>query len=413
MASEVFTEYYKKIKKESLLKSFLCSLTIGFSVLFICAISSWLSGFITGIYIGLLLFIITMTISTLIFYKHKFYPTTKKIAQRVDVLGLEERILTMTELEHDNSYIAMKQREDALNAIKSVNSKMLKIAVSLPLIIAVAVSATFGTGMTVVAAVNPNSGKEFIDSFREKKTYEITYAVEGKGWVINFSKTENSALISATKEREKQREKDIINGKEVTYDEDIPYTFKSRLGISYTAINEDTNATIILDGSNYKDVEYSIKVAEGDEFDRTLMALPQKGYVFVGWSDGVESPYREDKNITENKTITAVFDEVENVKEQENQNSEEEDKAGDSNSNVGSSNSNSGSGNDGNSGSSDENKNGAKESPSNQVVDGKTYYGDIFEDAYREMVERVKNSSSLTEAEKKAISDYFDSIRKS
>lgn len=47
-----------------------------------------------------------------------------------------------------------------------------------------------------------------------------------------------------------------------------------------------------------------------------------------------------------------------------------------------------------------------------QVINGKTYYGDVFEDAYREMLERMKNNNSLSEAEKKAISDYLDSIRK-
>ena len=55
---------------------------------------------------------------------------------------------------------------------------------------------------------------------------------------------------------------------------------------------------------------------------------------------------------------------------------------------------------------------GSKASPANQIINGETYYGDVFNEAYSEMLERMKNNNSLSEAEKKAISDYLDSIRK-
>ena len=115
---------------------------------------------------------------------------------------------------------------------------------------------------------------------------------------------------------------------------------------------------------------------------------------------------------TATKTVTATFEKVTdllNGEKGEGQGQGEE--AGDEDS--GNSNS-SGDGSDGagmpdtgNSGGE-----GAKASPANQVINGKTYYGDVFEDAYREMLERMKNNNSLSEAEKKAISDYLDSIRK-
>ncbi|MFR2944280.1 MAG: InlB B-repeat-containing protein [Lachnospiraceae bacterium] len=412
MTSEVFKKYYKKIGRESILKALLCGLTIGFSLMFVCIAASWLAGFKAGIYIGLGLFVAATAIATPLFYTFRFRPTTKKIAQRIDTLGLEERILTMAELENDDSFIAMKQREDALKAMKSVSSEMLKIAVSVPLIAALAISATLGTGMTVAAAVAPDGGKHFVDGLKEKHTYEITYTVEGKGWVIDFTKKENAALIAAMKERTQQREIDKANGKEVTEDETIPDTFRTRLGIVYTAIDETAQATMVLDGANYEDTTYTFEVTEGDEFGVKLMALPQKGYVFVGWSDGVTSPYREDMEATATKTVTATFEKVTdllNGEKGEGQGQGEE--AGDEDS--GNSNS-SGDGSDGagmpdtgNSGGE-----GAKASPANQVINGKTYYGDVFEDAYREMLERMKNNNSLSEAEKKAISDYLDSIRK-
>lgn len=414
MTSEVFKKYYKKIGRESILKALLCGLTIGFSLMFVCIAASWLAGFKAGIYIGLGLFVAATAIATPLFYTFRFRPTTKKIAQRIDTLGLEERILTMAELENDDSFIAMKQREDAMNAMKSVSSEMLKIAVSVPLIAAVAISATLGTGMTVAAAVAPDGGKHFVDGLKEKHTYEITYTVEGKGWVIDFTKKENAALLAAMKERARQREIDKANGKEVTEDETLPGTFQSRLGIVYTASDETAQATMVLDGANYEDTTYTFEVTEGEEFGVKLMALPQKGYVFVGWSDGVTSPYREDMEATATKTVTATFEEVTDPGGgSKNDGQEQGEEPGDADSGNGSSSSSGdGSGDGNNNNTSNSNGEGSKAAPANQIINGETYYGDVFEDAYREMLERMKNNNSLSEAEKKAISDYLDSIRK-
>lgn len=414
MTSEVFKKYYKKIGRESILKALLCGLTIGFSLMFVCIAASWLAGFKAGIYIGLGLFVAATAIATPLFYTFRFRPTTKKIAQRIDTLGLEERILTMAELENDDSFIAMKQREDAMKAMKSVSSEMLKIAVSVPLIAAVAISATLGTGMTVAAAVAPDGGKHFVDGLKEKHTYEITYTVEGKGWVIDFTKKENAALIAAMKERAQQREIDKANGKEVTEDETLPDTFRTRLGIVYTAIDETAQATMVLDGANYEDTTYTFEVTEGEEFGVKLMALPQKGYVFVGWSDGVTSPYREDMEATATKTVTATFEEVTDPGGgSKNDGQEQGEEPGDADSGNGSSSSSGdGSGDGNNNNTSNSNGEGSKAAPANQIINGETYYGDVFNEAYSEMLERMKNNNSLSEAEKKAISDYLDSIRK-
>lgn len=421
MANEVFKKYYKKIGQESILKSLLYALTIGFMLMFVCIAASWFVGFKAGIYIGFGLFVVSAGIATPLLYKFKFRPTTKKIMQRIDALGLEERMLTMAELENDNSFMAMKQREDAMNAVKSVSSEMLKIAVSVPLIAAVAISATLGTGMTVAAAVAPDGGRRFVDFLKEKQTFDVVYAVEGKGWVIDFTKKENAALLEAAQVRAEQREKDLINGKEVKEDEELPASFKNRLKVVSTLNeNAEAKATIVLDGANAQDVTYSFRVTEGDEFGVTLMALPQKGYVFVGWSDGVKSPYREDVTVTESRTVAAVFDEVDGLDEaggqdSNNQNGDksEDSEPSDSDAKAGeSADDQEGKPNDKDSSADNSGDDGAKTTPGNQIIDGKTYYGDVFDQAYQEMLERMSKDSSMTEAEKKAISDYLDSIRK-
>ena len=49
----------------------------------------------------------------------------------------------------------------------------------------------------------------------------------------------------------------------------------------------------------------------------------------------------------------------------------------------------------------------------NQVIDGETYYGNkTFDNAYEEAMEAIQNSDSLTEEQKKIISDYYDTIEK-
>ena len=422
MANEVFKKYYKKIGKESILNSLFCGLTIGFSLMFVCIAASWFAGFKAGIYIGIGAFVVSAGIATPILYKYKFRPTTKKVMQRIDALGLEERMLTMSELENDDSFMALKQREDAMKAMKSVNCEMLKIAVSLPLIATVAISATLGTGMTVAAAVAPDGGKNLVESWKEKQTFDVVYTVEGKGWVIDFTKKENAALLEAAQLRAEQREKDLINGREVKEDEELPASFKNRLKVvSALSENADANATIVLDGANADDVTYSFRVTEGDEFGVTLMALPQKGYVFVGWSDGAKSPYREDVTVTQSRTVTAVFDEVDGLDEAGGQNSEKTDgdKSQDSDPSDSDAKAGESAEDDTNSKPSDRDTSadntsddGAKTTPGNQIIDGQTYYGDVFDQAYQEMLDRMSKDSSLSDAEKKAISDYLDSIRK-
>lgn len=66
----------------------------------------------------------------------------------------------MTELENDPSFIALKQREDALSSLGKVNTSLLKFAISVPLIASVAVVGLFGAGMTTVSALSAAAYQE-------------------------------------------------------------------------------------------------------------------------------------------------------------------------------------------------------------------------------------------------------------
>ena len=119
--NSLFEKYRSRVVREGVLKAVFCGLIIGFAVFIVSAAALWFTGVTWGIWLSLALFLVCTGISVPIFYYAKFKPTAKAIAKRIDKLGLEERILTMMELENDQSFIAMKQREDAVQALKTAD----------------------------------------------------------------------------------------------------------------------------------------------------------------------------------------------------------------------------------------------------------------------------------------------------
>ena len=200
------------------------------------------------------------------------------------------------------------------------------------------------------------------------------------------------------KEKNKKHKLIKINNKEIVELKQFPTAFSNRISVNYRCF-EDIDATMVLDGANFADVSYRI---ESDE-THILMALPYKGYVFIGWSDGCASPFREIDNYSTD--LIALFDEVSSVGEDL---PDEQKEPGDKDESSGSGESD-GRGEEGNGTGKTSNDDswgdGAKGSPANQVINGETYYGDIFNQSYQEAVERVKNNPNLTDAQKKAISD--------
>ena len=74
--------------------------------------------------------------------------------------------------------------------------------------------------------------------------------------------------------------------------------------------NEATIAEYLVkyetDGNGAINGEATQIVVEGEDCSQ-VTAVPDEGYEFVTWSDGITTPERQDKNVTEDKTITAQF----------------------------------------------------------------------------------------------------------
>lgn len=195
-SKELLNKYYAHVKKEGLIKSLLCALIVGFSALAVTALACWFAGF-KAVWIAAIVFVAVTGASFAIFYFIVFRFSVERAAKRADAAGLEERIITMTELEGDNSYIAQRQREDALQVFASVSDRITKFAVPVALIIVVGVSAVTGGALTTVAALSATDqvppivdlidptkpGDSTVDPLNPQ--YELTFEAYADGKIDN------------------------------------------------------------------------------------------------------------------------------------------------------------------------------------------------------------------------------------
>lgn len=397
----VLIEFKKKAKKQNIIKAGLCSVAISllFNIPFLIAF--WIMDYKYKFIICAGIFIVGISVLFPVLYFKKFQYTEIQLAKRIDDLGLEERVLTMIELKDNNSFIAKKQKEDTLNVLKTVEANDLKGKYKKQSFLSI-FSTALASLVIALSLMFPNIRETIIAHGEPKYTIEVS--AKGLGFVIDYSKYENQSLINAVSKKQEQDQIDKINNKEIVELKQFPTAFSNRISVDYRCF-EDIDATMVLDGANFEDISYRIKSDE----THILMALPYKGYVFIGWSDGCTSPFREIDDYSSD--LIALFDEVSSVGENMPDKQEEPgDKDGSADSES------DGIGPEGNGTGKTNNDDswgdGAKGSPANQVINGETYYGDIFNQSYQEAVERIKNDTNLTDAQKKAITDYFESIRK-
>ena len=336
----IFDSYYARLSKEGFIKSLLCGLGVAAGVLCVVAFGLWMSG-AKGFWIAIIAWAAALFIATPLFYFVKFRPTTKEMAKRVDMLGLEERILTMTELEGDDSFIAMKQREDAKNALAKVNASLLKFAVSVPLIIAVCAVTVLGSGLTTVSALA------------------------------------DAGVI--------QPGKDILDDGKVEF-VDVVYS-----------VDDDMHGFI--------EGDFIQRVEKGGDCVGVL-AVAEDGWVFKKWSDGLEEPFRQDMKVAADVEFVAIFQELGEEKEEEQDKEGEPDTDGmkqeeptDSKNNSKLNDKGKGDG----SGS-------VKWNPSNQVLDNKTYYGDLYDDAKKNGIDKISQNGDIPKEGKDIVSGYIKGI---
>lgn len=335
----IFDSYYARLSKEGFVKSLLCGLGVAAGVLCVVAFGLWMSG-AKGFWIAIIAWAAALFIATPLFYFVKFRPTTKEMAKRVDMLGLEERILTMTELEGDDSFIAMKQREDAKNALAKVNASLLKFAVSVPLIIAVCAVTVLGSGLTTVSALA------------------------------------DAGVIKPGK--------DILDDGKVEF-VDVVYS-----------VDDDMHGFI--------EGDFIQRVEKGGDCVGVL-AVAEDGWVFKKWSDGLEEPFRQDVKVTADAEFVAIFQELgedgeDGEEGKDGESDEDGDKKGDPTDSNGQS-------KPGKNDSQGDGSGSVKWNPSNQVLDNKTYYGDLYDDAKKNGIDKITQNGDIPKEGKDIVSGYI------
>lgn len=409
MSNEIFKKYYNKLAREGIVKGLLCGLIIGLALLFIMATSFWFFGYQNTLVLALA-FVVVTAAATVLFYHFKFRPTTKSIAKRVDALGLEERLLTMHQLEGDTSYIAMRQREDALKALSKLDSSLLKWAVSIPLIVATCICGVAGLGMTGVYTAYAldaiDSGMGIISDAvtPDPQAYYITYAIEGYGRIELVDDKGNVLDWMEVQPEAEQGQSPSLWG---TY---LDGAGAFRNG----AIGNNLNKEDREEGEDLHS-KLSQKVFEGQDA-RTVRAMSNSNYFFLKWSDGVTSPTRNDLEVMEDKNVTAIFVEVIiGAEEFMDPNKEGEpggDKGGKPNPNA-PPNPNQKPSTDAGDDSEGAGEGAGENISTNQYKDGNTYYGDeAYDQARNDATDQMNQDSNISQGEKDFVNGYLDAIEK-
>lgn len=369
MSEKLFQKYYVRIAKESWLKAVLCGLIVGFSSLLVCSAIFWLIGFkypwVSFIVLG-----VVIAAATPLFYFKKFRPTIKQIAKRVDELGLEERLLTMHELENDDSYIAMRQREDAKAALATVNAGLVKIKVAISSIVALCLvvpTAAATTTASVLASTGKiASGSEIIQEQLKNPTYyEIQFEEDGGGMIEGeiFQLVEEGkpiAEVTAVPDDnyyfiawvwEIDGEERTLEGTDVFFVAGMVADRPLTITACFAEIGEPSDES--------GDVDQEPKDDDGEEDDRPKDDSDSKDQVIppMDDDDGEKDPGDDKKppSQTENSDRT-----------------------------------------DG----------------KNQIKDGETYYGDEYDGAVEDTLEDMEQSEEIPEDVKDIIKDYYDNIKK-
>jgi len=123
---KIFRFFKRRLLREAVIKSLLFSALLGavavflISLIYHIAVKQLPIALLLGAFGGI--FAVVFCVMLFVF----LYPTHKRVAVRIDEIGLQDRVCTMLEYSDDQSEIARLQREDALKHLNSVSPKQMK-----------------------------------------------------------------------------------------------------------------------------------------------------------------------------------------------------------------------------------------------------------------------------------------------
>lgn len=146
------TRFVERLKRGAVKKSVIASIVVSLFSLAVFAGVGWYFGF-KEVWAYLVVFVGVIAIAAPLFYFLKYRKSEREVALAIDSLGLEERMLTMESLKGEDTYIARRQREDTMSALKFVSEKRFSLALSSALLVCLAVAIPLGAGFTTVSAL--------------------------------------------------------------------------------------------------------------------------------------------------------------------------------------------------------------------------------------------------------------------
>lgn len=299
----------------------------------------------THIWLAGICFLAGLAVFTPLAYVVRFRQDSRELASEIDALGLDERVITMTQFADIDSPMIRRQRADAENILQKVKSGHLKVrpftTLNVFLICALLVC---NVGCCVLACAMPEPLIRRPQATVSKYTVQYTVFGEQGGRILGFT---------------------------------------------------------------------AQKVGEG-ETAGAVQAVADANWIFVGWSDGVETAYREDKEVKKDFCVSAIFVPIaeDDDADDEEMPDYDPDKSGE------------GGGDqapwqtpsdrvrpNGNKGDEGDGSSGSPTNPSSQVIDGATFIGDIYGSSVSGAAEAASNAG-LNGSQADMVGDYFGGIAK-
>lgn len=154
--------YQRKLTKEAVIKSGVFGLIAGFLLMILISVISFATKY-NAMWISLSVWAAASVGCTLLLYFTVFKTTAEKTASRMDEMGLDERVITMLELQGTDSVIAQKQRADTQSVLQNVTPQKMKFGglklfiVFASILGAIAVAAILMMSFSTVQAVRAAS----------------------------------------------------------------------------------------------------------------------------------------------------------------------------------------------------------------------------------------------------------------
>ena len=124
--NQLFRSYKQKLLWEGILKSLLFAVMTGGASVFITSLVYHLMIKETPLWLTAIIGGSVFIISFLLLFIVRYYPTKKRVASRMDEIGLQERVSTMLEYRNVDTQIAKLQRQDAIEQIGKTTAKQMK-----------------------------------------------------------------------------------------------------------------------------------------------------------------------------------------------------------------------------------------------------------------------------------------------